>query len=59
MNFFKFLYDVFVWLTNNYSQLPDGFRKSFPEKSCLSARLFLSSITQGDSYLNDDFAAYE
>lgn len=59
MNLFKFLYDVFVFITNNYSQLPDGFKKSFPEEKCVNARLFLSGIAVADSELNEDFEDYE
>lgn len=59
MNVFKFLYDLIVWITNNYSQLPDGFKKSFPEERCVNARLWLSSIAQSDSELNNDFKDYE
>ena len=59
MNLIKFLYDLLVWLTNNYSQLPDSFKKSFPEPRCVDARLFLSSIAQSDSELNEIFKDYE
>ena len=31
-------YDVFVWLTKNYSSLPVGFRNRFPEKSLVTLR---------------------
>ena len=59
MNFFKFLYDVFVWITSNYSQMPDSFKKSFSEPSCIRGRLFLSNFIQDDSDLNETFKAYE
>ena len=59
MNLIKFLYDVFVWLTRNYSQLPDSFKKSFPEARCVDARLYLSSFAQSDSELNEIFKDYE
>lgn len=59
MNFFKFLYDVFVWITNNYSQLPDSFKKSFPESICVEGRIFLSNLVQSDSDLNEIFKDYE
>ena len=32
------VYDVFVWLTKNYSSLPVGFRNRFPEKSLVALR---------------------
>lgn len=59
MNFFKFLYDVFVWLTNNYSKMPDDFKSSFPEEACVKGRLTLSDIAQADSDFNKDFVDYE
>ena len=59
MNCFKFLYDVFVWITTHYSEMPGSFRKSFPEEDCLNGRLFLSDVTQIDSDLNNDFKKYE
>ena len=55
MNLFKFLYDVFVWITNNYSQMPDSFRKFFPEQTCVEGRLFLSNLAQADSDINQTF----
>ena len=59
MNLIKFLYDLLVWLTNNYSQMPDSFKKSFPEARCVEARLYLSSFAQSDSELNEIFKDYE
>ena len=59
MNVFKFLYDLVVYCTNNYSSMPDSFKKSFPEERCVNARLWLSSIAQSDSELNEDFRDYE
>lgn len=59
MNFFKFLYDVFVWITNNYHTMPDGFKKSFPEETCIKSRLTLSDIAQADSDFNNEFKDYE
>ena len=59
MNFLKFLYDVFVWLTNNYHSMPDSFKKSFPETNLVEGRLFLSNFAQADSDLNETFKAYE
>ena len=59
MNFFKFLYDVFVWITTHYSEMPESFKKSFPEPSCVEGRLFLSNFAQADSDLNETFKDYE
>ena len=41
---FDKLYDLMVFLTNNYSQMPQGFRSAFPEKDCVQMRLFVSNI---------------
>lgn len=59
MNFFKFLYDVFVYLTCNYSRLPNEFTEKFPEGDLINARLFLSDFVQDDSVLNKNFKNYE
>lgn len=59
MNYFKFLYDLFVWITNNYSQLPTDFKKRFPESRCVISRLYISSIVTNDSEFNEDFKDYE
>lgn len=59
MNCFKFLYDVFVWITSNYSEMPESFRNKFPEDDCLNGRLFLSDVTQADSDFNINFKKYE
>lgn len=59
MNLFKFLYDLLVWLTNNYSSMPDSFKKSFPEERFVDARLYLSSFALSDSELNEIFKDYE
>lgn len=59
MNFLKFLYDLLVYLTCNWSSLPDGFRIKFPEKDLINARLFLSDIVTSDSEFNENFKDYE
>ena len=59
MNQFNFLYDLLVWLTNNYSSMPDSFQKSFPEERCVDARLNLSLLAHSDSELNEIFKDYE
>ena len=33
MNFFKFLYDVFVYITSHYSAFPEDFKKKFKEEN--------------------------
>lgn len=59
MNFFKFLYDVFIWITNNYSSMPAEFRSKFPEKDFVNGRLYLYDFTSLDSEINVDFECYE
>ena len=44
MNFIKFLYDVFVWITCNYSEMPDEFKSKFPEETCINARCAVHEI---------------
>lgn len=59
MNFIKFLYDVFVWITSNYSQMPVEFKAKFPETDCINARCAVNEIFDTDSELNQDFVDYE
>ena len=59
MNFFKFLYDVFVYITSHYSAFPEDFKKKFKEENFVNARLFLSGIVESDSTINYDFKDYE
>lgn len=59
MNYLKFLYDVFVWVTQHYSLMPVEFQKKFPEARCVDSRLYLSSIVQSDSDINNEFKDYE
>lgn len=41
---FNYLYDLIVYVTNNYSSMPDEFRKKFPEALCVNLRLLISDI---------------
>lgn len=41
---FQFIYDVLVWLSTNYSQMPDDFRERFPEKFFVRLRLDIGSF---------------
>jgi hypothetical protein len=59
MNLFKFLYDVFVYMTNNYSSLPEEMKKNFSETDFMRARLFLSDFVRCDSGINEAFKDYE
>ena len=38
------LYDLVVYLTNNYSQMPEEFKREFPEAECVRLRLSVSSM---------------
>ena len=42
---FDKLYDLMVYVTNNYSKMPKEFREAFPESVCVKLRLALSNIT--------------
>lgn len=59
MNFIKFLYDVFVWITSNYSMMPVEFKEKFSETDCVNARCAVHEIIDTDSELNSDFVDYE
>lgn len=59
MNFINFLYDVFVWITCNYSQMPDEFKEKFPETACVNACSAVYEIFDSNSELNSDFVDYE
>ena len=41
---FSKLYDLIVYVTNNYSSMPSEFKQAFPEKDCVKLRLFVSNI---------------
>ena len=38
------LYDLIVYVTNNYSSMPQEFREKFPEGTCVNLRLAVSDI---------------
>ena len=59
MNLIKFLRDVIIWLSNNYSQLPSDFKERFPEEDFVNARTYLYDVCEIDSEVNQDFADYE
>ena len=52
----KFLYDLLVWLTSHYSEMPDEFKNSFPEERCINARQIAFDVYDGET---NDFADYE
>lgn len=41
---FDKLYDLIVYVTNNYSKMPQEFKSAFPEAVCVKLRLFVSNI---------------
>ena len=59
MNFVRFLYDLMVYLTVNYSSLPDVLKKRFSEESFVNARIFLSDFVNRNSDFNIKFKRYE
>ena len=47
---FDLIYDLLVYLTNNYSSMPDSFKKRFQEAFLVRARLQVGTIVE---HLND------
>ena len=45
------LYDLVVYITNNYSSMPEEFKIMFPEAICVKLRLFVSNL---EDLFNDD-----
>ena len=43
---FLFLYDLLVYLTNNYSSMPDAFKNRFSETFLVRARLQVGTIVE-------------
>lgn len=41
---FDKLYDLLVYVTNNYSKMPEEFQSAFPEAICVKLRFFVSNI---------------
>ena len=52
----KFLYDLMVWITSHYSDMPAAFQKEFPEERCINARQICFDVYDGET---NDFADYE
>lgn len=52
---FQLIYDVLVYLTNNYSSLPDAFKKRFQEEYLIRARLQIGSFV----VFTKDWSDYE
>ena len=52
----KFLYDLLVWITSHYSEMPDDFKCSFSEERCINARQIAFDVYGGET---NDFVDYE
>ena len=52
----KFFYDLLVWITSNYSKMPDDFRSSFSEERLVNARQVCFDVYDSET---NDFADYE
>ena len=59
MNFIKFLRDLMIWLSKNYSMMPMEFKSKFCETDIVNARVYLYDACDPDSELNQDFDDYE
>ena len=59
MGFFNFVYDLFVFLTTHYSELPDSFKRSFPESRLVNGRIFFSDVRQAGISVFNDFEDYD
>ena len=59
MGVFRFLYDVFIYLTSNYSKLPEDFQRRFPEHYLVNARIFLHDCVSSGQSISKDFDDYE
>ena len=59
MNFIKFVRDLMIWLSENYSQMPKEFQSKFPETDFVNARSVLYDVCDYDSEINQDFVVYE
>lgn len=59
MNFFNFLYDLFVFLTTNYSSMPESFKSRFPESKIVTGRIFFHDCYENNSMLHENFDDYE
>lgn len=43
---FQLVYDLLVWVTNNYSKMPEDFQKRFPESFLVRGRLDIGSFNE-------------
>ena len=52
---FEKLYELMVFLTNNYSSMPEEFKREFPEATCVNLRLGVSTIDSViENFENDE-----
>ena len=59
MNLIKFIRDLCIWLSENYSSMPNEFKQKFPETDFVNARSYLYDVCEFDSEVNQDFVDYE
>ena len=52
----KFFYDLMVFITSNYSLMPDAFKERFSEETCINARQVCFDVYDSET---NDFADYE
>ena len=52
----KFIYDLCIFLTTNYSKMPDDFKSRFPEESLVNLRQVAYELFTSDE---TDFSDYE
>ena len=52
----KFMYDLMVWITSHYSEMPESFRELFSEERCINARQICFDVYDGET---NHFADYE
>ena len=54
MIMFGRLYALIVYVTNNYSSMPDDFKRQFSEGECVRLRISVSSIDSAIENFEDD-----
>lgn len=56
MKMIKFLYDLVIYLTTHYSELPEDFRSRFPESQLINFRQVVFDLYTSET---NDFDDYE
>ena len=52
----KFFYDLLIWLTSHYSEMPESFKNRFSEEMLVNARCVCFDVYSSET---NDFADYE